>query len=965
MRVIPETGTVAHYRIMEALGAGGMGAVYKAYDEKLHRVVALKLLPPEFTSHEDRRRRFLQEARAASALNHPHILTVYEFGEDAGRPYMATEYVEGETLRQKIAARSLQLADALGVAIQMAEGLAKAHEAGIVHRDLKPENLMVSRDGYVKILDFGIAKLLPRRSRGAAADSAQKTLVRVKTDPGTVMGTVNYMSPEQLLGQRVDLRCDVFSFGVVLCELLTGACPFAADNHIDTMHAILHEEPRLRDALRSKLAPGLAAVLAKALDRAPKNRHRTMTELAAELKAFKRDLELGQAATTQAVKQRLVLRRVTTMPRSRGIDYEKELNEAQLKAVTTTEGPLLVVAGAGTGKTRTLVYRVARLIESGAAPESVMLLTFTRRAASGMLARAAGLADARCQRVSGGTFHSLGHGVLRRFPEAAGVSRNFTVLDPGDTEDLIDLLRRQMRLTRDRHFPRKRTACSIFSVMVNKAVSLEDVLKASYPHFLDERAALEGLYRAFEEFKRARHLLTYDDLLVRFREALEAGPELCRQLSEQYRYIMVDEYQDTNRLQAQIVRLLTATHDNVAVVGDECQSIYSFRGASHRNMLEFPELFPGAQVVKLEENFRSTQPVLDVANAIISDAEEGYAKHLFSRVDDVGESPVLVAARDENEQSRFVAERVEELREAGVPHGEVAVLFRAGSHSFDLEIELSKRGIPFRKYGGIKFAESAHVKDALAFLRVVSNPSDTLSWFRALKLLDHVGDATVNQILDHLGVERKEFRAARSKEVLFRKLHRFPARAAYKEQLSRLTRVLLGIVGDKSPTAQLSAVLRFYRPILKARYDDHPRRGRDLEHLQAIARRYKSAAELLADVALDPSDAARSEGRARSGGAVTLSTVHSAKGLEWDAVFVIWMADGWFPSSRSYDEFEDVEEERRLLYVAATRARRHLYFVYPLNATRGADADPLPAVSRFLDGVPHTVLPRASLAGGD
>jgi DNA helicase-2/ATP-dependent DNA helicase PcrA len=965
MRVVPENNTVAHYRIMEALGAGGMGAVFKAYDEKLHRVVALKLLPPEFTSHEDRRRRFLQEARAASALNHPHILTVYEFGEDAGRPYMATEYIEGETLRQKIAARALQVGDTLEVAIQIAEGLGKAHEAGIVHRDLKPENLMVSRDGYVKILDFGIAKLLPRRSRASAADSAQKTLVRVKTDSGTVLGTVNYMSPEQLLGQRVDLRCDVFSFGVVLCEMLTGTCPFAADNHIDTMHAILHEEPRVRDALRPLLPQALFNVLTRALDRAPKQRYQTMKELAVELKAFKRGLELGQAATTQAAKPRLVLKRVTSLPRARGIDYERELNEAQFRAVTTTEGPLLVVAGAGTGKTRTLVYRVARLIESGAKPESVLLLTFTRRAASGMLARAAGLADARCQRVSGGTFHSLGHGVLRRFPEAAGVLRNFTVLDPSDTEDLIDLLRRQMRLTRERHFPRKRTICSIFSMTVNKDAALEEILKASYPHFLDEREALEALQRSFEEFKRARHLLTYDDLLVRLREALEAGDELRRQLSEQYRYIMVDEYQDTNKLQARIVRLLTATHDNVAVVGDECQSIYSFRGASHRNMLEFPQLFPSAQVIKLEENFRSTQPILDVANAIVSEAEEGYAKHLFSRVDDAGEPPVLVSARDENEQSRFVAERVEELREAGVPAGEIAVLFRAGSHSFDLEIELGKHGIPFRKYGGIKFAESAHVKDALAFLRVVSNPSDTLSWFRALKLLDHVGDATVNQILDHLGVERKEFRAARAKETLFRKLHRFPARAAYQEPLSRLARLLLSLVGSKSPGAQLSAVLRFYRPILKARYDDHPRRGRDLEHLQAIAKRYKNSSELLADVALDPSDATQTDGRARGGGTVTLSTVHSAKGLEWDAVFVIWMTDGWFPSSRSYDEFEDLEEERRLLYVAATRARKHLYFVYPLSAFRGADGDTMPAVSRFLEPVPHTVLPRASLSGGE
>ncbi|MDQ1557704.1 MAG: ATP-dependent helicase UvrD/PcrA [Pyrinomonadaceae bacterium] len=952
--------TIAHYRIMEPLGAGGMGAVYKAYDEKLHRVVALKFLPPEYISQEDRRRRFLQEARAASALNHPHILTVYEFGEDDGKPYMAMEYVEGETLRRKIAARALQVRETLDIAIQIAGGLAKAHEAGIIHRDLKPENLMISRDGYAKILDFGIAKLMPRRKHALAVDSAQKTLIRVETQSGTIMGTINYMSPEQLLGKPVDLRCDIFSLGVVLCEMLTGTRPFAGEHQIDTMHAILHQEPRLPGAIKSQMPLELQRIICKALDKTPKQRYQTVAEFAAELKAFKRDLELGQAAPTQT-KTKLVLKRVTLAPRPRGIDYEKELNETQFKAVTTTEGPLLIVAGAGTGKTRTLVYRVARLVESGVRPESVLLLTFTRRAATSMLTRAASLADSRCQRVSGGTFHSLGHSVLRKFPEAAGVGRNFTVLDGSDTEDLIDLLRRQMRLTRERSFPRKRTICAIFSMMVNKVSPLEEVLNHSYPHFVDECAALSKLHNSFEEFKRARHMLTYDDLLVRLREALEASAELCQRLSEQYRYIMVDEYQDTNKLQAQIIRRLTATHDNVAVVGDECQSIYSFRGASHRNMLEFPELFPGAQVIKLEENYRSTQPILDVANALLSEVKDGYAKRLFSRVEG-GQPPMAVSARDENEQSRFVAERIEELRDEGVPPGEIAVLFRASSHSFDLEIELGKHGIPFRKFGGIKFAESAHIKDALAFLRVVVNPSDTLSWFRALKLIDHIGDATVNQILDYLGVERKEFRATRTKESLFKKLHRFPARAGYKEQLIRLARMWCSLVENSSPSAQLSTVLRFYRPILKARYDDHPRRGRDLEHLQTIAKRYKSSAELLSDIALDPSDAAHSNRETR-GGHITLSTVHSAKGLEWDALFVIWMTDGWFPSSRSSDEFDDLEEERRLLYVAATRAKRHLYFVYPLNPYRGADGDSFPVVSRFLDSIPSTILPHASLSG--
>src|SRR5688572_20323170 len=494
---------------------------------------------------------------------------------------------------------------------------------------------------------------------------------------------------------------------------------------------------------------------------------------------------------------------------------------------------------AGTGKTRTLVYRVARLVETGVKPESILLLTFTRRAAASMLTRAAALADARCQRVSGGTFHSLGHSVLRRFADEAGVARNFTVLDQSDTEDLIDLLRRQIKLTKDRHFPRKRTIAAILSMMVNKVQSLKQVLNHEYPQFIDERRNLETLCKSFEEFKRARHMLTYDDLLVRFREALEASATMREQLSDQYRYIMVDEYQDTNKLQAQIVKLLTTRHENVAVVGDEFQSIYSFRGASHRNMLEFPKLFPKSQIIKLEENFRSTQPILDVANSIIADVKESYKKRLYSRIEG-GEPPVVVSARDENEQSRFVAQRIADLRDQGVPLAEIAVLFRSSSHSFDLEIELGKHNVPFRKFGGMRFAESAHIKDALAFLRVVVKPSDTLSWFRALKLIDHIGDATVYQILEHLGVEEREFRSSKSKLGLFKKLHRFPARPAYKAELTRLARVLVTMVECKTASEQLSTVLRFYRPLLKAKYDDVQRRGRDLEHLQSIAKRYKT-----------------------------------------------------------------------------------------------------------------------------
>src|SRR6185369_13108953 len=400
--------------------------------------------------------------------------------------------------------------------------------------------------------------------------------------------------PEQLLGQRVDRRCDVFSFGVVLCEMITGLAPFVHDNRIDTMHAILHREPRLPDAAQPDVPVDLQRILSKALAKIPKDRYQSIAELAAELRALKRDLDLGKAVPIGAVRTKLVLKRAV-VGKARAIDYDADLNEAQRKAVMTSDGPLLIVAGAGTGKTRTLVYRVARLVEIGAKPESVLLLTFTRRAAASMLTRAAALADARCQRVSGGTFHSLGHSVLRKFAEEAGVQKNFTVLDQGDTEDLIDLLRRQIRITKAQHFPRKRTIAAIFSMIVNKVLSLKQVLNQDYPQFVDERRNLETLFSSFEDFKRSRHMLTYDDLLVRFREALETSAQMREKLSDQYRYIMVDEYQDTNKLQAQIVKLMTARHENVAVVGDEFQSIYSFRGASHRNMLEFPKLFPSSK----------------------------------------------------------------------------------------------------------------------------------------------------------------------------------------------------------------------------------------------------------------------------------------------------------------------------------------------------------------------------------
>jgi len=321
----------------------------------------------------------------------------------------------------------------------------------------------------------------------------------------------------------------------------------------------------------------------------------------------------------------------------------------------------------------------------------------------------------------------------------------------------------------------------------------------------------------------------------------------------------------------------------------------------------------------------------------------------------------MITTTDENEQSQFVAQRIGELLEEGIPLSEIAVLFRASAHSFDLEIELARHGIPFRKYGGIKFAESAHIKDVLSFLRVVTNPSDTISWYRALKLLHNVGEVTVEQILNYLGVEQREFRTPKAKATLFKKLKMFPGKAAYQEQLIRLARLLQAANEQKTPRAQITTIERFYRPIMQSNFDDHPRRQRELEHLTTIAKRYKTAEEFLADVALDPIETADAE--ARGQGYVTLSTVHSAKGLEWKALFVIWMMDGWFPSFRAYDVFEDLEEERRLLYVAATRAKEHLYFTCPLSNRESYGEDSMSNVSQFLEAVPPTILTRATLSG--
>jgi DNA helicase-2/ATP-dependent DNA helicase PcrA len=634
------------------------------------------------------------------------------------------------------------------------------------------------------------------------------------------------------------------------------------------------------------------------------------------------------------------------------LDYAAVLNSQQLAAVTAGDGPALVIAGAGSGKTRTLIYRVAYLIDKGTDPSAILLVTFTRKSAQEMLNRAGLLIGGRSERVFGGTFHSVANALLRQYGRPIGLTPGFTILDRGDSEDLIGLLRGQLGFSeKEKRFPRKGTIGEMFSKCVNTLQSLDDVVLSEFTHFSEHLEDLDKLRRAYESDKRTRQLLDYDDLLVKLRDLLSVDESVRQAVSHRFRYILVDEYQDTNRLQADIIRKLAATHDNVMVVGDDSQSIYAFRGATFRNIMDFPVLFPGSRIYKLEENYRSTQPILNVANAIIQGAAEKYSKRLFTRKLD-GPLPALVQAAGENAQSRFITQKILELREEGVPLDEVAVLFRSSFHSFDLEIELSRRDVPFVKRGGFKFIETAHVKDLLAHLRVIENPLDVISWNRVLLMVEGVGPKKAQDLIASFV---KDGRPDRTPLDVLREVSGRSSRA-----LRDLAKTLdeAGKPATLTPSEQVNEVYNYYLPILKDHYDDYPKRVRDLEHLYTIAERYQQLDAFLADLALEPPDQSVTDvkGLDRDDERVVLSTIHSAKGLEWQCVFVMWAVDGRFPSAYSFATDEELEEERRLFYVAVTRAKQHLFLTYPINVYDKATGSVLSKPSRFLDDVSPSLL---------
>ena len=637
------------------------------------------------------------------------------------------------------------------------------------------------------------------------------------------------------------------------------------------------------------------------------------------------------------------------------------LNAAQADAASHGDSPLLIVAGAGSGKTRTLIHRVAALIGRGVPPGRILLLTFTRRAAQEMISRCERLVGSESQHVQGGTFHGTAHKLLRRFGPAAGLPADFTILDQSDAGDLMGLSRSALGYGDLKNaprgaprFPRAETLLSVYSRHVNTGQEVANILGDQWPHFLSWTGDIERCFADYVKRKTDRNLLDYDDLLLSWALLLEQAPPIAQQIRALYDHVLVDEYQDTNPLQSRILRGL-CTNGKLTVVGDDAQSIYAFRGATIRNILDFPQQFPGTRVVTLEQNYRSVAPILETTNTIISRSQERYSKRLFTDRDG-GEAPWLVTVKDEATQTAFVVDRLLELHEQGTPLREMAVLFRAGYLSADLEIELANRRIPYEKWGGLKFLEAAHIKDMLAFLRILENPRDEVSWYRILRLLPGVGDATARACIELLSQHNWEPMAIGAVRAAARSRPALQAVAALFDGMRRVERA------DRphSPGESIRLVRQLYDPILKATYDDAPPRMADLDQLEIIAAGYADRTSFLATLALEPPAATQdlAVGSTDEDDALILSTVHSSKGKEWDVVFVIHASDGVFPMARAANDEAQVEEERRLLYVAMTRARNELYVTYPLHsyATRmGADFA-YSQLSRFLDpGVRQTM----------
>jgi len=648
-------------------------------------------------------------------------------------------------------------------------------------------------------------------------------------------------------------------------------------------------------------------------------------------------------------------------PRSTSIhiDYAAELNEQQLAAVTAPPGPLLVIAGAGSGKTRTLTYRVAYLLENGIDPRNILLLTFTNKAARQMLDRVANLLPVDASGIWGGTFHSIGNRMLRRHGSALGYNSGFTIMDREDQKDLINTVIASAGIDPKKiRFPKGDVLAEIFSFVVNTETPMEELLAEKFPYFLPLLEQIKDVQARYQKKKKATNSMDFDDLLEKTLSMLQQKEEIAAVYRRQFQFILVDEYQDTNKIQADLIDTLGCDHRNVMVVGDDAQSIYSWRGANFQNILEFPKRYPDAQVFKIEMNYRSVPEILEVANAAIAANEKQFRKNLAPTRESNAVKPAVVALNDGSEQAQFVAQRILELRDEDVDLGEIAVLYRAHYHAIELQLELSRRGIPYQITSGVRFFEQAHIKDVTSFIRFTANPRDEVAFKRMVKLLPGIGNRSGENLWN---AWEKSLNERGEINSWGERLLAMNVSAKSRKSWTQLAHTLdeIAPAGQPNPPSEMitSVVEAMYDDYAKMNFTNYELRREDLDQLAAFARQFKDVHEFLSQLALISNvDAEATPNQTADKEAVNLSTVHQAKGLEFHSVFVIWLTDGMFPSSRSLDTRDALEEERRLFYVAITRARDELYLTFPHMRVSGGYGDVFQRPSRFLKEIPNKLV---------
>ena len=631
------------------------------------------------------------------------------------------------------------------------------------------------------------------------------------------------------------------------------------------------------------------------------------------------------------------------------IDYRGSLNDEQFAAVTAKPGPILVIAGAGSGKTRTLTYRVAYLIENGVEPENILLLTFTNKSSREMLERVGNLLPHDISRIWGGTFHSVANKLLRRHANVLGFSSDFTILDRDDAADLaVAALRATGIDPKDKTLPKGAVLLDIFGLAANTEKSIGSIVDSHYPFFAQILDKLEATHRIFRDRKKVDNVMDYDDLLVYALRLLQDHEDIRKFYQEQFQHVLVDEYQDTNKIQSDFIDTIAAYHHQVMAVGDDAQSIYSWRGANFENVLTFPERFPGTREVRIETNYRSTPEILALANYAIAANTRQFPKNLHAvRPAEKFSKPALICLQDANQQAQFICQRIEELSEEGIELNEICILYRAHFHSMELQMEMTRRQMPFELLSGLRFFEQAHVKDVAAFLKFALNPKDELAFKRIAGLMPGVGEKTAERIWARIIAGEDPAKIDP------------PAKAAavWKQWIETHAQISAPDLRGRA-SEQIQVVIdAIYEDYMKTKFPNFQSRLEDLGQLRAFAQNFECTEEFLAQLALltnvDGGPRTQRDSPLRDQACVRLSTIHQAKGLEWKAVFVIMLCDGLFPAARSSQTLEGEEEERRLFYVAVTRAKDELYLTYPLMRATASFDDRWQEPSRFISNFPR------------